>query len=284
MSEASASRLDAARGSARRFFEPLLLVAILAGLSAVCGWLVAGRAGILAAVAVTLFLVAALRFAPTGWVLSIFGTEPVRREEAPELVAALDELCARAGIGEVPTIYAARNPLLLAATIAGADRSAIVVSRKVLRTLTPRELRAVLAHEIAHLAHRDLPLMQLGRALAVVTGSLSRFALMLILLQVALGLFDRVIAGWWELATLVTAPIAANLVVLALSRNREFDADAAAARLTGDPEALATALDKLERMEARFLRRALPGLAPLPRWLRTHPAPQERIARLERRH
>jgi heat shock protein HtpX len=107
---------------------------------------------------------------------------------------------------------------------------------------------------------------------------------MLILLQVALGLFDRVIAGWWELATLVTAPIAANLVVLALSRNREFDADAAAARLTGDPEALATALDKLERMEALFLRRALPGLAPLPRWLRTHPAPQERIARLELRH
>lgn len=282
MSGALASRRAGGRFLSRSLIEPLLLVAVLAGLLMLCGWLVARREGVVAAIAVTLFLVVALRFAPAEWVLSIFGATPIERDDAPELYAALDELCMRAGVDEAPALYAARNPLLLAATVAGADRAAIVVGRRVLRMLSVRELRAVLAHEIAHLAHRDLPLMQLGRALTIVIGSLSRFALMLILVELGLGLFDRMSLGWGDLTALAAAPIAANLVLLALSRNREFEADAAAGRLTGDPEALATALVKLERIEAGRLRKMLPRLAqrPVPSWLRTHPTSQERIARL----
>jgi heat shock protein HtpX len=267
----------------RRLAEPILLIAILAGLLVLCGWIVAGRAGILAALAMTLFLVVTVRFAPSSWVLSVFDAQPVQRADAPALFAAVEDLCRRAGVADVPWIYAARTPLLLAATLAGAERPTIVVGRNVLRALTARELRAVLAHEVAHLAHRDLTVMQLGRALAMMTGALARFALTLVLLQLALGLLDRAVVTGWELAALFAAPLAANLVLLALSRNREFDADAAACRLTGDPEALATALLKLERIEAGLLRKALPqlGRIPVPRWLRTHPSSQERIERLQ---
>jgi heat shock protein HtpX len=267
----------------RRLAEPALLVAILALLLALCGWILAEGEGVLASLAMTLVLVAALRLAPSSWVLSVFNAAPLRREEAPALFAAAGELCRRAGIEHAPRIFLARTPLLLAATLAGAGPPTIVLGRKVLRALTPRELRAVLAHEIAHLAHRDLALMQLGRALALVTGALARFALTLVLLQLVLGLVEGGGASGWELAALFLAPLAANLVLLALSRNREFDADAAACRLTGDPEALAAALLKLERIQAGLLRKSLPALArlPLPRWLRTHPSSAERIERLQ---
>jgi heat shock protein HtpX len=267
----------------RRLAEPVLLVAILVLLLALCGWIVAGGAGVLAALAMALVFVLTLRLAPAAWVLAVFDARPVRHEEAPALLAELAALCRRAGVERAPRLYLARTPLLLAATLAGAEEPAIVLGRRVLRALTPGEIRAVLAHEIAHLAHRDLAFMQLGRALTMVTGALARFALTLVLLQLALGALDRAAVTGWQLAALFAAPLMANLVLLALSRNREFDADAAACRLTGDPEALASALLKLERLEAGLLRRKLPQLAriALPRWLRTHPSSAERIARLQ---
>lgn len=262
--------------------ESLLLVATLGALLALCGWVLAKWEGVVAAFMVALFLLATLRFAPANWVLSMFGARPVRRSDAPEFFADLDALARAAGIGAAPSVYASRNPLIVAATLAGAGAPAIVVGRKVPQVLTPRELRAVLAHEIAHIANGDLPLMQLGRALTAVTGSVSRFALMLLIIELALGLFDRIALSWWELAALALAPIAANLVLLALSRSREFGADAAASRLTGDPMALASALAKLDRLQAGILERTLPGfdVARIPTWLRTHPSSEERIERL----
>jgi heat shock protein HtpX len=266
----------------RGWSESLLLIATLGGLLALCGWVLAKWEGVVAAFIVALFLLAMLRLAPSNWVLSMFGARPVRRSDAPQFFADLDALARAAGIGEAPAVYAARHPLIVAATLAGSGTPAIVVGRKVPQVLTPRELRAVLAHEIAHIANRDLPLMQLGRALTAVTGAVSRFALTLLIIELAFGLLDHVALSWWELAALAFAPIAANLILLALSRSREFGADAAASRLTGDPMALASALVKLDRLHAGILQRTLPGfdVVRIPTWLRTHPSSEERIERL----
>jgi heat shock protein HtpX len=146
-----------------------------------------------------------------------------------------------------------------------------------------RELTAVLAHEVAHIAHGDLRVMGLADSVSRLT---SLFALTgQILLLLALPWFlvggQMVEVNWLALLVLLLSPHLALLVQLGLSRVREFDADLKAAALTGDPEGLALALARIERASRSWLSILLPGWGnPEPSWLRTHPATAERIRRL----
>jgi heat shock protein HtpX len=151
-----------------------------------------------------------------------------------------------------------------------------------LRSLDSRELAAVLAHETAHAAHGDLDLMNLADVISRVTAALSMAGQFLLVLNLPLLLLGAAPVSWALVLVLVFAPGASSLLQLALSRTREFSADAEAARLTGDPLALASALGKMERAESGFWSGVfLPGnRSPHPSLLRTHPAHAERIARL----
>jgi heat shock protein HtpX len=141
----------------------------------------------------------------------------------------------------------------------------------------------VFAHEIAHVANRDLWIMGLADVMARATALLSYAGQFLLIVNLPLLLFGAVTIPWIVPVVLIFAPTGMSLLQLALSRAREFDADRAAAELTGDPMGLAAALGRLERRPGRFWEEILlPGRRmPEPSVLRTHPRTEQRIERLE---
>lgn len=150
-----------------------------------------------------------------------------------------------------------------------------------LRSLSPRELAGVLVHEVAHIANEDLRVMGLADSDSRLTSLLALMGQIAILLSLPAQLVGAAEVYWPGLLLLAASPQLALLAQLGLSRVREFDADRLAAELTGDPQGLASALAKIERVSRSW--RAWPWSGwgnPEPSCLRTRPATQERIARL----
>lgn len=120
--------------------------------------------------------------------------------------------------------------------------AAVCVTDGILRLLTPRELRAVLAHEMSHVTNRDILLSSVAAGLAGIITSVAQFALFLPFGSDE----DDAPNPLGALLMLILAPLAATLIQLSISRTREFEADAGGAQLSGDPLALASALQKIE--------------------------------------
>ncbi len=234
----------------------------------------------------------------TSQLLAALETNRLPRSRAPGLHRRVDELAARMDVDR-PDLFLTRAHAPNAVAIGGAERGALVLDRSLFRLLQPAELEAIIAHELAHLERND------GLLLAVVQG-LSRTVVGLVtvaLVPAILALSGLARGSAWlrgrpfdrsgpfaRLRRLVlSAPmllvVATTLLVRARSRRREFAADDRAASVTGNPEALARALKKIERAQEP----AWP-LAPLSshresesrieRWLSTHPSTDERIERL----
>jgi len=260
----------------------VLLLAAMAALLAYCGWIAAGWDGILWGVIGGGAVLLVLRRMPTGLVLQALNARSLPRREAQALYQILDALCRNAGLDQTPLLYRVFERTPLAVTIGGDDMAAIVLSESLLETMTGREMRGILAHEIVHVRNGDLALMQLAMAVARLTRVMSQVALMLVILS----FFLRAVAirGFpiLPLVVLAAAPLGVDLLQLALSRAREAEADLEAAELTGDPYGLASALVKMRDQEQMMLGRWSPksvGLN-LPTLLRDHPATEERIRRL----
>jgi heat shock protein HtpX len=189
------------------------------------------------------------------------------------------ELGARAGLPRPPSLYWQPTAAVRAFSVGDATDPALALSEGALRVLPPRELRAVLAHEVAHLAAGDTRLLLLAE-------TLGRVAQAVALVGLLAALMAAVVAGEAALPApallaLALTPLAARLLTLGLSRRREFAADAAAARLTGDPEGLARALATIERLaRRRWGHLHVRAAQSVPPALRTHPPTEERIARL----
>lgn len=167
------------------------------------------------------------------------------------------------------------------ATGSNRQQSAIALTDGLLVRLTPRELAGVLAHEIAHIASGDLKVMNLADYVSRLTGLFAMVgqAFLILLLPGWLSGYGEL--PWLGLLVLAFSPHLALLAQLGLSRVREFDADLAAAHLTGDPHALASALAKIDQVSSNWRGWLLPGWGnPEPSWLRTHPETEERIRRL----
>lgn len=163
-----------------------------------------------------------------------------------------------------------------------AGDSLIAVSDALLRRLSERELAGVLAHEVSHMANGDLAVMAFADLVSRLCSLLSLLGQVLLLLSVPAMLLGLAEPAWLAILVLLAAPTLSALMQLALSRNREHEADRSAAELTGDPAGLASALDKLERWQGGFWEQVImPGRrVPDPSLLRTHPDTSERIARL----
>ena len=161
------------------------------------------------------------------------------------------------------------------------QEASIALTDGLLRRLSPRELAGVLAHEIAHIASEDLRVMGLADSVSRFTSLLALMGQIAILLSLPALLVGAAEVYWPGLLLLAASPQLALLAQLGLSRVREFDADRLAAELTGDPQGLASALAKIERVSRSWRAWLWPGWGnPEPSWLRTHPATQERISRL----
>ncbi|TRW43897.1 zinc metalloprotease HtpX [Georgenia yuyongxinii] len=215
---------------------------------------------------------------------------PLSEAEAPGLYATVREL-ATAARQPMPRLYIAPTAQPNAfATGRDARHAAVCVTEGIMHMLEPRELRAVLGHELMHVYNRDILTSSVAAAFAGVITSIAQFLLFF-------GGRDRNANPLALLATALLAPLAATLIQLAISRTREFDADEDGARLTGDPLALASALRKLDRGTAShplqptqrmenvshmMIANPFRGGGGVVRMFSTHPPMAERIARLER--
>ena len=266
----------------RNTLQQVALLAVLALLLGYLAWVVGGAPfvwGTLIGVGI-LFLVNPV--ASPRLVLGMYGARPVAAREAPGLYALLEQLAVRAGLSRLPRLYYLPSRLMNAFATGGRDDAAIVLSDGLLRRLGRREITGVLAHELAHVTNGDIQVMSFADTVSRITGILGLFGQVLLVLSVPLLLLGLETPPLGAILVLIAGPSLSALAQLALSRNREYEADRTAAELSGDPAGLASALDKLERYQGRFWEQAmLPGRhLPDPSLLRTHPPTEERIARL----
>jgi heat shock protein HtpX len=220
----------------------------------------------------------------------------VEREEYPELHAVVDRLCAIADMPKPVVAVSEMDMPNAFATGRNPDHAVVCVTTGLLRRLEPAELEGVLAHELSHVAHKDVAVITIASFLGVLAGLIVRFALYS-------GLFggrrdqNTAAAMGAVLAVSVAVYAISFLLIRALSRYRELAADRAAAHLTGRPSALASALTKVSgdiaRIPTKDLRTAqafnaffftpAKGKEPgLERFFSTHPTLEQRLEQLGR--
>jgi len=227
-------------------------------------------------------------------VLKMHGAQPVAPEDAPELHRMVEELAHQAGIPK-PRICIIPDPQPNAfATGRNPSHGVVAVTEGILQLLDRRELRGVLAHELAHIKNRDILVSSIAAAAA---SAITYVAHALSFGAMFGGSQDDEegggVAGGLLMA--LVAPMAATLIQLGISRSREYMADETGAKLSGDPEALARALLKLERgaqaipahaatpaTASLFIVNPLGPLQSMARLFSTHPSTEERVERLMR--
>jgi heat shock protein HtpX len=222
-------------------------------------------------------------------VLRSSGARPLAPDEAPDLHQMVGDLAQAAGI-PTPKLYLVDEPHANAfATGRNPAHGAVAVTSGLLRVLSRREVRGVIAHEIAHIRNRDVTIATVAAGLAAVISGIANAVQFSAFFG---GSSDEDGPGSIVGALLfaMVAPVGAMLVQMAISRSREYVADATAAQLTGDPDALADALERLSSAAARIPADIQPATAslyivnPLAGGLAslfsTHPPMAARIARL----
>ena len=263
-------------------FQAVALLLGMAALLAAIGWMLAGLDGCLATlIAGAAYIVVNTSVSPERFLRAI-GARRLDPAAAPWLYAVATELWRRAGLTGEPRIYLNAELLMQAFTVGNRPQNAvIVVAESLIRGLGAREVVGVLAHEISHIQNRDILVMGFADLVSRFTRSLTLLAILLILFNMPLFLMGEAYLPWPVILLLLLGPSLSSLLQLALSRRREFDADAGGARLSGDPLGLASALRNLELQHQALWRRLLPGRPDGgPSMLRSHPHSAERIERL----
>lgn len=266
----------------RNLLHSAVLLGAMAALLALIASLVFGGPGpVVLAVAFVLLTGLGTGLAPH-WVMRMVRARPLGYHEAPQLYEILRQLAGRAGLERVPQLNYFPSPIPNAFATGGRGSSAVAVSDGLLRRLGPRELSGVLAHEISHVKNGDLKIMAVAAMMGRMTETLAFFGQVLLLISLPLALAGSPVLPFSTILVLLAAQPLAALLLQALSRTREYQADLDATRLTGDPEGLAQALLSLERPASFWERLFFPYRrretgSP---WLRSHPATEERVRRL----
>jgi heat shock protein HtpX len=271
-----------------------ILLVLLAAILLAIGGAVGGRSGVMIALILALGMNAVSYWFSDKIVLRLYGAQEVSEAEAPQLYGMIRRLAQRAQI-PMPRVYriATETPNAFA-TGRNPQHAAIAVTEGALRLLDQRELEGVLAHELAHVKNRDTLTMTVTATIASAIMFLADMARW----GAIFGGFSRDeedhgggVLGF--LVAAIVAPLAATLVQMAISRSREYAADATGARVAGSPYGLADALEKLayasERVPAHvspatahlFIVNPLSGRS-LATLFSTHPPIEERIQRLRR--
>jgi heat shock protein HtpX len=225
--------------------------------------------------------------------LRMYNAQPVTREELPRAYAAVERLTAKQGL-PMPKIYVlpTESPNAFA-TGRNPQHASVAVTRGILQLLDDEELEGVLAHELGHVKNRDILTSSIAATLAGAITMVARMGAWASMFGGGGGRDrERGGGGLSALLMIIVAPIAASLIQLAISRSREYEADATGAATTGDPYALARALQKLDAYSKRIPMQASPStahlfiVAPLlgsggiASLFSTHPPMKERIRRL----
>lgn len=268
-----------------------ILMAAIMALFGIVGGMIGGKSGMLMALifggAMNLFSY----WFSDSMVLKMYNAQQVDETSAPQFYAMIRELTAKAGL-PMPKVYIINEAQPNAfATGRNPDHAAVAATTGIIQLLSARELRGVMAHELAHVQHRDILISTISATMAGAISALANFAMFF-------GGRDeegRSVNPLVGILVAILAPLAASLIQMAISRAREFEADAGGAAISGDPNALADALGKIQMYaEGRIpmgpaeahpetaqmmIMNPLSG-GGLRGLFSTHPPTEERIARL----
>ena len=220
-----------------------MLMAAITALFGVVGGAMGGSQGMLLALGFALVSNFFAYWFSDKMVLRMYNAQEVDETSAPQFYRMVRELAARAEL-PMPKVYLIQEEAPNAfATGRNPEHAAVAATTGILRVLSERELRGVMAHELAHVKHRDILISTISATMAGAISALANFA-MLFGGRDSEGRPDNPIAG---ILVAILAPIAGALIQMAISRAREFEADRGGAEICGDPRALASALDKIHR-------------------------------------
>ena len=268
-----------------------VLMAGLTALLVALGGAFGGSSGATIMVAVSAVMNLAMYWGSSSMVLRAYGAQVVTAAEAPELYAMVDRLRQRAGL-PMPTVAIAPQAQPNAfATGRNPEHAVVCVTEGIVNLVSRDELEGVIAHELAHIKNRDMLLQTIAATMAGAITNIAHFGF----------LFggrsddDEGANPIVAIAMLILAPIGAMLIQFAISRQREFKADAIGAQISGRPLSLANALQKLDRAAHRIPMAVPESAAPLAivnplaafdtrgltRLFSTHPPTEERVAALQ---
>ncbi|TAK92344.1 MAG: zinc metalloprotease HtpX [Burkholderiaceae bacterium] len=272
------------------WMKTAVLMASITALFGMIGAMIGGQKGMMLALMFALVMNFFSYWFSDKMVLRMYNAREVDASSAPQFYAMVRELAQRAQL-PTPRVYLIDEDAPNAfATGRNPEHAAVAATTGILRVLTEREMRGVMAHELAHVKHRDILISTISATMAGAISALANFALFF-------GGRDeegRPSNPIASIALALLAPLAASLIQIAISRAREFEADREGAAICGDPQALASALDKIHKYaqgipltpaEAHpetaqmMIMNPLSG-GGLSGLFSTHPPTEERIARL----
>ena len=274
-------------------FKSTLLLVALTLLLIFVGERIGGEHGMIIAFVISVVMNFVSYFYSDKIALAMYGAQPLTRDQLPRAFEVVERITSRQGL-PMPKMYLlpTESPNAFA-TGRNPQHASVAVTHGILNLLADEELEGVLAHELGHVKNRDILTSSIAATLA---GAITMIARMGYWASLFGGFGggdrrDREGGGLGALLMLIVAPIAATLIQLAVSRSREYEADATGAHFTGNPYALASALQKLENYSKRIPLQASPStahlfiIAPLlgGGWgtlFSTHPPTRERIRRL----
>ena len=266
-----------------------MLLGLMTGLLLLVGYVLGGTQGMFWGLMLSIGMNFISYFFSDKLALSAYRAQPVTEAEAPKLYAIVQRLASKAQI-PMPRLYIVQSPALNAfATGRNPRHAAVAATTGILQAMSEEELEGVLGHEISHVVNRDILTSSIAATLAGALTFATRFAYM----GAGSRGDDRRGGNPLALLMVILAPIAAMLIQMAVSRSREYGADASGAKLLGDPRPLASALEKLGAAAGRVpLEGASPtnahlcivnpfaGIGGLAALFSTHPPIQDRIRRL----
>lgn len=276
-------------------FKTTVLLALLTGILVVAGRVIGGNGGM-----VLFFGIAVVMNLGAYWysgeiALKMAGAREVSEQEAPDLYRLVNEVATYAHLPQ-PRVAIIDSPSPNAfATGRDANHAVVAVTTGILDLLSKQELQGVLAHELGHVRNHDILISSVAATIAGAITLLANVAQWALIFGGLGGRDDENSNPFADLLLILLAPIAATLVQLAISRSREYGADATGAQIIGNPDALASALEKLEMASSArplpvnpavahmFIVNPLKG-SNLSGLFSTHPPLEERIRRLRAMH
>ena len=267
-----------------------VLMAAITALFMTIGAMVGGRSGMMLALLVALGMNFFSYWFSDTLVLKMYKAREVDETSAPQFYSMVRELAQRAEL-PMPRVYLIDEDAPNAfATGRNPEHAAVAATAGILRVLSERELRGVMAHELAHVKHRDILISTVSATMAGAISMLANFA-MFFGGRDSEGRNSNPLVG---ILVAILAPIAASVIQMAISRAREFEADRGGAEISGDPQALASALTKIQQFARQIpmapaerhpetaqmmIMNPLSGSG-LKNLFSTHPPTEERVARL----
>ena len=267
-----------------------ILMAAITALFMAIGSVLGGRQGMMLALVIALGMNFFSYWFSDALVLKMYNAQQVDETSAPQFYRMVQELARNAQL-PMPKVYLIEEDAPNAfATGRNPEHAAVAATTGILRVLTERELRGVMAHELAHVRHRDILISTISATMAGAISMLANFA-MFFGGRDSEGRSTNPIVG---ILVMILAPIAASLIQMAISRAREFEADRGGAEISGDPSALASALQKIHRYAqgiplaaaerhpetAQMMIMNPLSAGGLRGMFSTHPPTEERVARL----